>query len=880
MDYTAAGGRAYGCRERRPGFRTGFESRALFGVAIMKGNALVRSRSARRGTFVACALLGGAGLPAVAAPEAATYGQLPLHFEANRGQAHADVQFLARGAGYGVYLMPSQAVLALSTQMRASATMAPTTAALRLAIVGGDPRAAATASDELPGKANYFVGKDPAEWRTGVPTYARVHYRDVYAGIDVVYYGRQGQLEYDFVLAPGADPQRIVLRFGGADRVEIDAQGDLVLYTAAGAIRQKKPVIYQVLDGARREIDGGYVLGRRQRVSFTIGAYDRRQPLIIDPVVLSYATFIGGSGTDYGVGIAADADGSVYTAGLAASIDFPTTSGAFRTTNGGSGDAFVAKLDPTGSTLVYATFLGGSGHEHAEQIAVDATGSAYVLGHTRSTDFPTTSGSVQTTPGGMDDAFVAKLDPTGAALLYATYLGGSAIDFGLAISLDGDGHAHTTGYTESANFPVTAGAARPAASGANDAFVTKLNAAGTEMIYSTYLGGGRQDYGRGIAVDPSGHAYVAGSTDSFDFPTTAGVYRHTFAGGWDDPFVTKLTPAGALAYSTYLGGSRDDRASGIVVDASGYVYVVGTTLSLDFETTLSAFQPYYGGGDYDAYVLKLDTAGTRFLYSTYLGGLDLDYGQGIAIDGSGNAFLTGNTYSTNFPTTRDAFQNTYGGSGDAFVAQLDATGRALIYSSYLGSSAEDWGANIALDSSASPNAYVAGYTSSTDFATANAFQPTYGGGSLDAFVAKIGAATDTPPAVDRFEQSAVAYAGWWPSYGSETGTFSGGTIRASTQASATATFHFTGTAVTWIGVKCNVCGMAAVSIDGGPRTVVDTFGAGAPGSLTSEPVFSASGLAPDSIHTLAITVLDAGRSLLGGATDAAHVAVDAFDVTR
>ncbi|HJR71227.1 MAG TPA: SBBP repeat-containing protein [Gammaproteobacteria bacterium] len=823
--------------------------------------------------IVWCVLLGGPTPPA-AAGEAPSYGQLPLHFEANRGQAHADVQFLARGAGYGVYLTASHAVLALSGQMRAPATAVPTTTALRLVIVGGDPGAVVTGRDELPGKANYVVGKDPTAWQLGVPTYAQVHYRDVYPGIDLVYYGRQGVLEYDFMLAPGADPTRIALRFDGAERLELDAEGDLVLHTGAGTIRQKKPVIYQVLDGTRREIDGGYVLGGRRRVGFAVAAYDRSQPLVIDPVVLSYATFIGGNGTDYGVGIATDAEGSVYTAGLAASVDFPTTSGAFRPTYGGSGDAFVAKLDPTGSTLVYTTFLGGSGHEHAEQIAVDGSGSVYVLGHTRSTDFPTTPDAVQVQSGGMDDVFVAKLDASGGTLVYATYLGGRAIDFGLAISLDASGHAHATGYTESVNFPVTEGAARAVAGGANDAFVTKLNTTGTEAIYSTYLGGGRQDYGRGVAIDPSGHAYVAGSTDSFDFPTTPGAYRSTFAGGWDDPFVTKLTPAGDVVYSTYLGGSDDDRASGIAVDANGNAYVVGTTLSLDFETTLGAFQPLYGGGAYDAYALKLDAAGARLTYSTYLGGVDLDYGQGIAIDGRGNAYLTGNTFSANFPTTQDAFQRTYGGSGDAFFAQLDATGSGLIYSSYLGRSGEDWGTNIALDDSASPDVYVAGYTSSPDFATANAFQPTFGGGSLDAFVAKIGPATES---TSRFEESAVAYTGSWPTYGSETGTFSGGTVRASNQTAATATFYFTGTAVTWIGTKCNVCGRAAVSIDGGIPTVVDTFGPAAPGSLTSEPVFSASGLAPDGIHALAISVMGAGGTLPAGG---AYVAVDAFDVTR
>jgi len=581
----------------------------------------------------------------------ASYASLPMAFELNEGQTHADVRFLSRGSGYGVYLTADDALLVLSPtpSPRSPATQS---TLLRIALVGARP-AAISGRDELPGKANYLIG-ERAGWRTGIPTYAKIHYRGVYPGIDLVYHGRQDGLEYDFVVAPGADPRQIAVQFDGAQHIEIDAQGALVLHTAAGPIRQPRPVVYQQLADLRREIDASYVFITQQQVGFEVAAYDRSEPLIIDPLVVSYATYLGGVDNDYGNGIAVDAEGNVYTTGLAASVDFPTTPGAMRPTFGGEGDAFVTKLDPSGA-LVYSTYLGGTGHEHGEQVVVDAAGSVYVTGHTRSIDFPTTPGALQAGAGGQDDAFVAKLNATGTNLEYSSYLGGSAIDFGLAIAADGNGHAHVTGYTESVDFPVVAGAVQAASRGANDAFVAKLNATGTAAVYSTYLGGAREDYGRGVALDANANAYVAGSTDSFDFPTTPGVYRSTFAGGWDDPFVTKLDAAGRLVFSTYLGGSRDDRASGIAVDANGLAYVVGTTLSLDFATTPGAFQRTYGGGAYDGYVLKLDGAGATLLYSTYLGGSDLDYGQGIMLDDDGNAYVTGTTYSTNFPTTLGAF---------------------------------------------------------------------------------------------------------------------------------------------------------------------------------------------------------------------------------
>src|SRR6266568_2476919 len=531
----------------------------------MSGYALIPSRRMFTVfTFLAFAL------PAAAATDARlseTYGKLPLHFEANRGQTDKDVRFLSRGAGYSLYLTASEAVLVLAkpnadakgdvraTRERRDTPTRAQSVALRMSLVGAARKPVVSGLDEQPGKANYFIGKDRSKWRTNVPTYAKVHYQNVYPGIDLVYYGNQRQLEYDFVVALGADPKKIALRFQGAEKVEIDAQGELVLHTTGGDMHQHKPVIYQEIDGVRRDIDGGYVIKSGKRVGFQIAAYDTSRPLIIDPVVLSYSTFLGGSFEDEGSGIAVDAAGNAYVTGMTASINFPTTPGAFNTTNGQFPEAFVTKLDPAGSTLVYSTYLGGNGDDRGRGIAVDTLGHAYVTGTTASPDFPTTPGAFQPafagpgpTPNGIGgDAFVTKLDPSGSTLVYSTYLGGGGPDVGSGIAVDADGNAYVTGYTTSPTFPTTVGAFQFIFGGGADAFVAKLDptALGAlSLVYSTYLGGVGLDEGNGIAVDANGNAYVVGRTGtgmtSNDFPTTAGAFQTTF-GGIFDAFVAKIT---------------------------------------------------------------------------------------------------------------------------------------------------------------------------------------------------------------------------------------------------------------------------------------------------------------------------------------------------
>jgi Beta-propeller repeat len=712
------------------------------------------------------------------------YGQLPLNFEANQGQTDAQVQFLAHGQGYILFLTAREAVFAFRPPAahplhpsrlvpRPGAVQdTPDTAraVVRMQLLGANSAPQVVGLEDLPGKAHYFRGNDPQQWRTNVPTYAKVQYTAVYPGVDLIYYGQSRQLEYDFVVAPGVDPAVITLGFEGVDHVDVDAQGDLVLGTPGGPLRFQKPVVYQEQDGGRHAIAGGYVRKGLHQVGFHVAAYDVARPLVIDPV-LSYATYLGGSGEDLGSGIAVDAAGNAYVTGQTESTNFPTTLGAFQTAQPGFVNVFVSKLNAAGSALLYSTYLGGtqSAAHVGRAIAVDASGNAYITGFTGAADFPTTPGAFQTTIGGNFDAFVAKLNPTGSALLYSTFLGGSSDDGGFdrgGIAVDAVGNAYVTGETISADFPTTPGAFQPTPGygfgRVQDAFVSKLNATGSALVYSTYLGA-TDTAGYTIAVDAAGNAYVAGFTNSADFPTTPGAFSSSGGG-----FITKLSAAGsALVYSTRLSGA--DFCSGIAVDTSGNAYVTGLTRSPDFPT-VHPLQPTLHSSGGNAFVAKLTPDGTALVYATYLGGSGTvvsrpprppvtfgDTGLGIAIDAAGNAYVTGNTSSSDFPITSDAFQTTFGGGfGDAFVSKLNATGSALLYSTYLGGNDIDNGTGIVVN--AAGNAYVAGYSFSSNFpTTSDAFQTTFGG-VVDAFVVKLASPTfaGTPGTANCHGQSVSA----------------------------------------------------------------------------------------------------------------------------
>ncbi len=659
------------------------------------------------------------------------YETLPMVFETNMGQTDSRVKYVSRGRGYALFLTPTEAVLVL----RKSAG-----AALRMTLVEAASQPRVIGLDEMPGRANYFIGNDPGQWRTNIVQYARVKYEDVYPGVGLVYYGSQQQLEFDFVVAPGADPRAIRLAFEGAEEIRLDAAGDLVLHVASSrdGVRLRKPFIYQEIDGARKAIPGRYVLTGKDQVGFQVAAYDTGKALVIDPV-LSYSTYLGGTGADTAHDIAIDAAGNVYAAGSTHSLDFPTTTGAFQTAKvGAAGNAFVTKLNATGSGLVYSTYLGGG---FVQAIAVDAAGNAYVTGNTGQTNFAT-AGAFQTVfGGGLTDAYVTKLNAAGSALVYSTYLGGSGAENLLDIAVESStagcagGCAYVAGTTGSTNFPTTPGAFQTVHRGGfDDAFVTKVNATGTALVYSTLLGGSGSDNGGGIAVDALGNAYVAGATKSNNFPTTSGAFQPKSRGS-SDAFVTKLNAAGsALVYSTHLGGSTHDEGSGIAVDSVGNAYVTGTTYSTSFPTTRGAYDRSFNGA-IDGFVTKVNATGSALVYSTHLGGSNTDQPSDIAVDAAGNAYVTGGTYSTNFPTTPGAIQTALSGINDAFVTKVNPTGSALVYSTYLGGSAADFGGGIVVDSTG--NAYVAAATNSANFpTTAGAFQTVFGG-VQDAFVAKI-----------------------------------------------------------------------------------------------------------------------------------------------
>jgi photosystem II stability/assembly factor-like uncharacterized protein len=1010
------------------------------------------------------------------------YGNLAIRFEANRGQFDRQAQFLARGGGYDLFLSSSESVLVLTKpavnhdrDLRAKSPFplqaktiraerekrgakatgrtkgekaaAPEKAVLRMKLEGTNSEAEAEGLDELPGKTNYFIGNDPRKWQTNIPSYARVMYRDVYPGVDLIYYARQQQLEYDFVIAPGVDPGSIRLNFEGAQGIEVDAEGDLVLRTEAGDVRQRKPVVYQEVDGAKREIPSRYEIKGEQRVGFHVEAYDPSKPLIIDPVLL-YSTYLGGSYYDEGVSIAVDAAGNAYVAGLTYSSDFPVVNPVSDT-----GDVFVSKLNRDGSALIYSTYIGGAS-VNSPSIAVGTDGCAYITGSTYATDFPTVN-AVQATLGGTVDPFAVKLSPDGSALIYSTYLGGSDDEDGSGIAVDADGDAYVTGYTFSKDFPVTnafqatktgnqafrstnsggswsasdsglslvhqlfdiaidpahpatlysatnqgvfkstdrgttwrlagtdpdislasysnsnlavdpsdtsiifvgtddglfkstdggdtwaetlsgyneslaidpvqpstiyAGAPDPASSGygalfkstdggsnweamyiyadfgfqldvssvavnpvnnsilyagtfsggiyrstdsgaswdfldglttdvgtvtdlvinplnpsiiyasasglgdysgsgvykstdrgnhwqvvnnglpstltyihklaidpvhpsvlyaaslsgiykttdsaahwsaattgmtkqlargividptatskvyavtdnLEDAYVTKLSPSGSTRLYSTFLGGDGTDRGSGIALDSAGAAYLTGLTDSPNFPLENPLPTHS-----GPIFVTKLDATGAsLAYSTRLGGSDGyDQSSGITVDPSGNAYVTGQAQSSDFPVTPGAFQMTPDGVT-DAFVTEINAAGSNFVYSTYLGGSGYDVARDIAVNASGQAVVTGQTYSDDFPVA-GATQNTFHGDGDAFVTRLNPTGSSLVFSTYLGGSNIEYGNGIAVDSAG--NIYVTGYTYSTDLPiTGNAFQRELLDLDAAAFITKIG----------------------------------------------------------------------------------------------------------------------------------------------
>jgi uncharacterized protein (TIGR03437 family) len=677
-----------------------------------------------------------------------------MSFELNQGQVDPQVRYMARGRGYQVFLTESEAILRLQNWSRTAANdpiKSPLansassqsgsrrvgrdsqSTALRIRLAGASAAKQVLGLSSLPGKSNYLIGDDPNKWRRNIPNFARIEYQDVYPGVSVAYYGTQQALEYDFIVTPGYDPGAITVSYEGADRIELVGNGDLALHVNGETIYQRSPVIYQRARDARPQdvrqaVSGRYVLKGEKQVGFEVDGYDASRPLVIDPV-LEYSTYLGGGGNDTGQGIKVDGAGNAYIAGVTSASDFPVKTAAQTVTRGGT-DAFVTKLNASGSEVIYSTYLGGSGNDAANGIALDTTGAAYITGNTTSTDFNTRA-PLQAANRGGSDAFVAKLNPAGTQLVYSTYLGSGGEDVGYGIAVDAAGSAYVTGYTAANDFN-TQSPLQASNRGDFDAFVAKLNPAGSALSYSTYLGGSGGDLGSGVVVDGTGAAYVTGYTTSPDF-NTKNPLQASYRGGFD-LFVAKINSAGsALVYSTYLGGGDDDQGYALAVDGAGNVYVTGSTSSADFPVKTPIQSTLKGGSD--AFVTKINAAGALLTYSTYLGGAGTDTGRGVTVDAAGNCYLVGDTTSSDFPV-KNPLQSANRGLSDTFVVKLNAGGSDSIFATYLGGGRSDIGYGIALDTTG--NVYVTGSTDSIDFNTSNPMQSDNLGG-VDAFVSKISA---------------------------------------------------------------------------------------------------------------------------------------------
>jgi hypothetical protein len=804
------------------------------------------------------------------------YAKLPMSFEENRGQFADEFQFSARGPGYSVLLNASSAVLKLQSDT------------LAMKLIGADPHASMRGLDLMPGEANYFSG--PKEhWITGIPMHRKIEVPEIYPGIDVTYYGNQGRLEYDFVVHSGASPETIRLNFEGASAAALDGNGDLMVTVNDHEIRQPRPTVFQDIDGKRVSIEGEYALRSDKTVGFSIGAYDHSRTLVIDPQ-LSFSIYLGD--LNYSHGIAIDPNGNTYICGE--TVD---------PWNDSSRNAFVAKINAEGTAELYYNSFGGDQTDVALAITADASGNAYVTGYTAVgiaghpafRQFPVMNPIQQERTGAGQEVFITKFDAEGK-IVYSTTLGGSENDQGTGIAVDPSGNIHVTGETSSKDFP-TRNAFQSSLRGDSDAFVSVLNPQGSAFVFSTYLGGGDVDRAAAIAVDSGGNSYLTGQTQSSDFPVSNAA-RRVFGGGTcqsfttsrpcKDAFVVKIDAQGsALQYATYIGGSSDDQGNGIAVDVLHNAWIIGSTSSPDFPIA-SALQSRLVGPS-DAFITKISPDGSALSYSTFLGGSGSEQGNAIAIDVSGNVYVTGATTSAGFPQTRPL--QTFAGSSDAFVTKLPGNGSALIYSTFLsgsssptGNAAANAGLGIAVDAHA--NVYVAGVTGASDFPiTGNPTKTQFTrgprnwgtlAGGTETFVTKVVDDSSVPPNGNaggapwtRFEQSSssIAYVGNW--YTNPSNIHSGGSAALAIDPDARATFTFNGAAARWIAYRYSWSGIARVYIDGAFQQIVDGFAA----DPQPQSVLYMTPTLPPGIHTLTIEV----TGTHGSSAQSSWVWVDAFD---
>lgn len=696
---------------------------------------------------------------AVAAPDtiASTLANAPLMFIENVGQFGVGARYQMRGGNHTLWLAqdalwitvlepPSQENGSEPDFFRNGDELFPDTPTtgvnIRLQFVGANPTPSLEPFNRLDTTVSYFNRHVPTKWQPDVPAWGGVRYVDLYPGIDLEFSGEGGQLQPRLVVRDRVSLNRVQLSIEGSEHINlVETDGTYHSIHLTTAVWDVGLPLFPLIRPDGRAFEWSFTPTLSEdgiRNPFgQYGEVEKAQQVERNGTGLLYSTFLGGDVTDFGSGIAVDGAGNAYVIGQSYSTDFPTTPGAFDTVHNGNSDLFITKLNPDGSNLIYSTFLGGGWADQANGIAVDAAGSAYVTGTTYGSNFPTTPGAFDTSFNGYYDAFVTKLNPQGTALLYSTFLGGAAPENGYGIALDLSGNAYVIGSTYSADFPTTPGAFDSTYNDIDfrDGFITKLNPKGTALLYSTFLGGITDDVGLGITVDTAGNAYTIGVTSSPDFPATLSAFD-TRLDGNNDLFVTKFNPGGsALLYSTFLGGSEGDIGYGIALDATGNSYLTGYTNSTNFPTSSGAFDTTYNGGDGDAFVAKLNDNGGTLLYGTFLGGDESDMGYAIVLDGANNAYLTGQSWSPNFPTTLGAFDTIHDGDTDTFVTKLSPSDNTLLYSTFLGGERSEQGNGIAVD--AKGNAYLVGNTNFPDFPTTlGAFDTTHNGSS-DLFITKL-----------------------------------------------------------------------------------------------------------------------------------------------
>ncbi len=680
-----------------------------------------------------------AALGIAASLEAA--GGVSSRFIANKGQWDPSVRFLARKGNMNVWITGDGVTYDLYASSY-SAAMTPLRRASEapaglhghvIRFKWANPAARAEGIDRLPGCYNYFIGNDPTRWRTSVPLFGEVKAKDVFEGVDARFYDEDGMVRYDLIVRPHASVEAIELEVEGAERLSVDpATGDLLIGTSLGTIRHRGLHIYQPTEQGEQAVAGRFKV-KGNRIGFEVAAYDPDRPLIIDPLV--YSTFIGHSADEAAKDLTTNAAGEAYITGYTASANYPTTAGAYDVSHNGGLDIFVTKLNSAGSALVFSTFVGGTADEEGTSIVLDGSGNVYVCGWTESTNFPTVNAYDNSHNGGKD-AVVLKLNSTGTALSYSTYLGGSAEDFAWAVKIAGTNEAVVTGYTASSNFPTTTGAYDVSHNGNNDAFLTRLAGGGNSLTYSTFLGGSGDDRAFDVVLDGGNNPYVVGYTASTNFPTTTGAYDQSHNGGTYDGFISKLTnTAGGLTYSTFLGGNGADIIWSAALEASGNIVTAGATLSTNFPT-VNAYQNTHGGGTADGILSKLNSTGSSLIYSTYFGGSGWDEAYSVVLDAIGTAYATGYTTSTDFDVTTTAYDQTHNGGNDGFIFRLDNTGNTSSYGSYLGGLLDDeiWRGLLL----SGGDFLMAGYTFSSDFPTVTGSYDITHNGARDAFVTKLG----------------------------------------------------------------------------------------------------------------------------------------------